>query len=434
MKTVTFECLRWLEHQARITISLQNGLPQVYFQVTAPREVAKICRGRPVEELPRLLAMFSPSHHLASALALDQLFGVEPPDLARNMREGLRQAFFFRHHLRKIYFLLSSWENPFVDFWSPESRRGPHRFAHHLLDDLMHHVSLGQEAGAILGGRADHPLTAVAGGVSRFLKDDHYPRLAGIADSCRKFAVRLGEFFREEVFAWGKLEGLQDLGVAPLASLAMGPEADSLVLRDPHAKELERFSPAAVFEKVALHREPWTYEPFAYLKDRGWQDLGAEPADSLFFVGPLARLNSGEALPTPLAEEERQRLISFLGLLPRFEVAAAYWAILVEMLEAAENMVELYDTEKLTGPALRAIPADLGREGHAALESPLGLIYQHYQVDDRGLVQDIQFLDPATANNALRCLLVKKAVEVSLVQNKSWEETKKRIELSLLPF
>ncbi|MBL6978138.1 MAG: hypothetical protein ISR61_04255 [Desulfobacteraceae bacterium] len=76
----------------------------------------------------------------------------------------------------------------------------------------------------------------------------------------------------------------------------------------------------------------------------------------------------------------------------------------------------------------------MGREGYGALESPQGLIYHHYQTDERGIVEDIEVLDTATENNALHCLLTQKAVEVSMAQGKTREEMKNLIEMSLLPF
>ncbi|HID29407.1 MAG TPA: Ni/Fe hydrogenase subunit alpha, partial [Desulfobacterales bacterium] len=85
MQTITFEPLRWLEESARVKILPNNEHPRVYFQVMAPRDLAGMCKGRPVEELSRILTIINPAHHLASARALDRLFAVEPPPLARNM-------------------------------------------------------------------------------------------------------------------------------------------------------------------------------------------------------------------------------------------------------------------------------------------------------------------------------------------------------------
>ena len=241
MSKVTLDALRWQEQPAQATITVNGGPPHVYFQVTAPRDVAAMCQGRPVEELPRILSILSPAHHLCAAQALDRLFGVEPPPVAQNMRETLRLALFFRHHLRTFYFLVTSLENPFADFWSQEAQRGPHGLRP-LLEDLMRHVSLAQEAAIILGGRADHPVTAIAGGVSRALKEEHHARLAEIAAACRSCAERLGEFLREQVFPQGKvLAEIRGLEAGPMASLTLAPEPDGLVLRDARGAETERF-------------------------------------------------------------------------------------------------------------------------------------------------------------------------------------------------
>jgi F420-non-reducing hydrogenase large subunit len=460
MKNITFEPLRWQEDPTRVTVFHETEHPKAYFQVIAPREVVSICKGRPVEELPRILAILSPAHHLTSAMALDNLFGIEPPPLALNMREALLHTHVFRHHLRKLYFLLSSWEHPFLDYRSPETRRGGHRFAHHVLDEIMHHVSLSQEAAAILGGRCDHPLTAVAGGVSRFLKEESYERLSEIAESCLNFALRVGDFFRSEIFGEGKaLDGFSNLGVFPMASFSLKKAENEILLRDGANAEIDLFSPDMIFQRIGLHHESWTHMPFAYIKgqeenpaqriqeeiedifhsesspeSRPLQAGDPNPNSEFFFVGPLARLNSTEELGSPLAEEERQRLIEALGPFPHFSVLAAYWSLLVELFQAAEKMKGLYDQDKLTGPAIRTIPSEMGQEGHAALESPQGLIYHHYRVDERGLVEEVEVLDSATENNALRCILTQKAVEVSMALKQPWEESKNKIEMSLLPF
>ena len=434
MSRVTLDPLRWTEQPARATVSVDGGAPRVHLQLTSPREVAAMCVGRPVEELPRILSILSPSHHLCAAQALDRLFGVTPPPVATTTREALRLALFLRHHLRKLYFLASSVERPFADFWPEGARRRPHGLRP-LLEELMRHVSAAQEAAAILGGRADHPVTAVAGGVTRALKPEHLVRLAELAGAQVSFAERLAGFLRERVFAQGEILGdVRAVDAGPLASLAMAQEPDTVVLRDARGGEVERFASAAVFDKVALHQERWSREPFAFLAAKGWHGFEGAPLDGLFFVGPLARLAAGDPLPTPLAEAERKRLVEALGPLPRREVVAAYWALLVELLAAAERLVATCDAEKLSDPELRTIPDARGREGHAALESPQGLICQQVRADARGLVEEVRVLDTATANNALLGIVAQRAVESALPQGLGWDEAKQRIELALLAY
>src|SRR5512142_2406456 len=134
MSRVTLDALRWQEQPAQATVHVNGGPPHVYFQTTAPREVAALCQGRPVEELPRILSILSPAHHLCAAQALDALFEVEPPPVARHSREAMRLALVLRHHLRKLCFLISSVEHPFTEFWTEGARRGPHGLRP-LLDD-----------------------------------------------------------------------------------------------------------------------------------------------------------------------------------------------------------------------------------------------------------------------------------------------------------
>jgi len=114
VKEITFDALRWMEEPVRIKIFPDGDHPRGYFQITSPREVEGLCQGRPVEELPRILSILSPAHHLASALALDKLFGVEPPPLAVTMREALLQTLFFES---------ISWSLPGLILYPPPSYR-----------------------------------------------------------------------------------------------------------------------------------------------------------------------------------------------------------------------------------------------------------------------------------------------------------------------
>jgi len=312
MKTITLECLRGLEAPARVAIRRQNGRCQAYLQTTSPRPLAQLCRRRPVEELPRLVTLLSPAHHLAAALALDRLGEVTPPEMAQNMREGLRLALTYRRHLRKLYFLLLAWENPWANGDSLGSRRRSHTFPPRLMDDAWRHLSLAQEAVAILGGRFDHPVTAVAGGVSRFLKEEHYARLAVIAGACRDFALSFSDFLASQVFLWGREEGWLAAELPPLPSLTLSTPEEQFVRRDGRGQEQERFTAPALWEKVGRHQEPWTYEDFAYFREQGWQHLEPTSVDHLFAVG---RCPGSTAAPRPAPPPR----------LARWNASAASW-------------------------------------------------------------------------------------------------------------
>jgi F420-non-reducing hydrogenase large subunit len=433
--TFTIEPIRWQEDPAKITVFSNGGSVDVYFQITAPKNIEGLCKGRLVEELPRITPIIAPAHHLAAARALDDLFAVEPPPMARNIRAGLLLAQTFASHLRKLYFLLSYQVNPFEDFRTAEHRHRPKTDVYPILNDIMHHLSLAQEAEIILGGRNDHPLSAVAGGVGHFLKEGLYERLDEIADSCVRFTSRLGGFFHTEIFKKGKaMDRFKAIEIHPMAMIALANAEDAIVLKDVTGKETDCFPVARAFEKIALHMEGWTFSPFAYVREKGWKGLQAEKTGSLCFAGPLSRLNSGEPLASPMAEKERQCLIEALGPFPHFGVVAAYWALLVELAQTAEKMKGLYTKEQLTGPEIRTIPSGMNRSGCAAVESPEGLIFHEYEVNDRGVVENIRVMDVATANNALRCAIVQKVVSEAMTEGLDLTTIKDLVEISLLPF
>ena len=432
MQTITLEPLRWQEAPSRITVHANNSHPAVFYQIISPSSAEAICCGRPVEELPRMLPMIAPSHHLTAALALDRLFQVEPPELAQNMRTALLQAQYFSSHLRKVFFLLTSRQEPFADFRNANRDFVQPASSKRLLEKLMHHLALAQEAEDILGGRHDHPLTAVAGGVSRYLKEGHYERLADIGAALLPFARELAQRMRSEILAEeGLLAPWSNLDLPALAGLHLAPGGQPTLV-DPNGGSTQPFGADQLGDRIALQNEAWTYQPFAYLKEKGWQ--GLEPSAALFYVGPLARFNAGQAAATPLAEEERRRMIECLGTPPVYKLTAAFAAMAVELVQAAETLQALCSVEKLAGPTLRTIPKGHGDSTWAALEAPLGLTWHHYQVNDAGIAQSVTVIDARAANNAFKCLLARQMVSAALARNDDPAAIRASVAMALLPF
>ena len=391
-----------------------------------------ICCGRLVEELPRIVPMLAPAHHLTAALALDRLFKVEPPELAQNMRAALLQAQFYTAHMRKFFFLMTRVQDPFADFRkSLRSSRQP-TVSNRLVERIVHHAALAQEAEDMLGGRRDHPLTAVAGGVSRYLKEEHHQRLADIGNALLPFACELAALVRTEFLAeGGVLAPWARIEIPALAGLHLAADG-KICLAGTDGREAQQFSADQLGEIVALQQEEWTYQPFAYLKEKGWQ--GFEQSQGLFFVGPLARFNAGQAAATPLAEEERRRMIESVAALPAYHAAAAFCALAVELIGAAETLQQLCRPEKLTGPALRTIPATMDGSTWAALESPQGLSWHQYRVNGEGIVQAVTIIDAHAANNALKCQLAGQLVRAALDQKEKPGLIKEKVAVAMLPF
>jgi F420-non-reducing hydrogenase large subunit len=432
MQTITLEPLRWQDDPCRITVVANDSRPEVYYQVVNARHLEKICCGRPVEELPRILPILAPAHHLTAALALDRLFQIEPPELAQNMRTALLQAQYCSAHLRRIFFLMTSCQDPFADFHSIAPGISRPLISKRVLENIMHHAALAQEAENILGGRHDHPLTATAGGVSRYLKEGHYQRLTDICGVLVPYAQELADFMRREILSdGGMLAAWATIDIPALAGLYLA-QADQPILTGPNGDGSQQLDAPQLGDIIALQQEAWTYQPFAYLKEKGWK--GVEESKGLFQVGPLARFNAGQAAATPLAEAERQRMLECVGKPPVHKLTAAFGALAVELIQAAEILQNLSTPEMLTGPVLRSIPKNQTGSAWAALEAPQGMTWHHYRVDDDGIVQSVAVIDSRAANNALKCLLAKQVVGAALEQKKDPAAIKASIAVALLPF
>ncbi len=430
MRRTILEPLRWLGGFARVMVIHEDGAPQTLFQITNNIHIQETCLGRPVEELPRILSILSPAHHLVSALTLDSVFNVTPTPMAVNIRNALSETLFLIHHMRKLYFLFTSESNPLDDFTLSQRNTNQPSHERELMDQIMRHVVLAQEASRILGGRSDHPVSIVPGGVSRFLKEPYYDRLDEIAAKLASFAVKIGGWVSGNGFG----RQLQNLEIMPINSLSMSPHNGEIELRESGGKIIDTFRPELIFEKIAFSVEQWTYQPFSFVKATGWNAPDIDNVAGSYFVGPLARLRSNIQSNTPVDPE--LSVFSTCGStdVEAPTISSAFGALVAELIGSVSRIRRLFRRDALTGPSIRSIPGEMKQSGFAAMESPEGLIAHHYKVDGRGIVEEIQILDAATQNNALKCMIAQKVVKESTDFDRDPKAVKLRIEKALLPF
>jgi NAD-reducing hydrogenase large subunit len=136
----------------------------------------------------------------------------------------------------------------------------------------------------------------------------------------------------------------------------------------------------------------WTYMKFPYLRVLG-------PGNGWYKVGPLARVQTADFIPTPLAEAERRALAQQSDGRPVHGALMYHMARLIELLHAAEVIRDLLDDPDITGTDLLA---DFGpRRGEAVgvIEAPRGTLFHHYRVNDDGLVDYCNLIVSTTNNN-----------------------------------
>jgi F420-non-reducing hydrogenase large subunit len=162
---------------------------------------------------------------------------------------------------------------------------------------------------------------------------------------------------------------------------------------------------------VAEHVEPWSYIKFCYLKPLGWQGFAEGPDSSIYAVAPLARLNASDGMATPLAQKAYDEFFATLGGKPVHHTLATHWARVVEMVYAAEHVVDLINDPDITSPDIRVVPTQKPAVGIGVVEAPRGTLFHHYETNENGLITKANLI-VATQNNAARIAMsVEKAAK-----------------------
>ena len=137
--------------------------------------------------------------------------------------------------------------------------------------------------------------------------------------------------------------------------------------------------------------KPWSYMKFPFLKSLG-PELGS------YRVGPLARVQNCDFIPSPLAEAQRREFLDWGRGEPIHAPLAYHWARMIEVLHCMEVIAELLDDpdilagERMAGGARR-------RSGVGVIEAPRGTLIHHYEVGDDDLVTMCNLIVSTTHNN-----------------------------------
>ncbi len=438
-KTLTVDPITRLEGHGKIQIFLndEGGVRDAFLQVPELRGFEKFCEGRPLEELPRITpricGVCPEAHHMASAKAADACYGVDPPSAAKKLRELLYSAFYVGDHATHFYILAAP------DFVVGPTADPAERNILGLIQKVG--VELGKqvidarlscyEVVRILGGKAIHPVCAIPGGMSKGLNDEERAQVQEIANGAVEFANLSIQIFNDVVLG---NKGYVDI----ITSDAFRHETHymglvdennrvnfyegQLRVVDPAGAEVARFPVSEYLDHIAEHVEPWSYMKFPFLKQIGWKGFEDGKDSGVYRVAPLARLNAADGMATPQAQAEYDRMYETLGGKPVHATLAMHWARLIEMLYAAERLVELVEDEEITSTEIHTIPTETPGEGVGVVEAPRGVLIHHYIPDEEGMVEKVNLIVGTGHNYAPICMSIKRAAENLIVPGKEADE------------
>jgi F420-non-reducing hydrogenase large subunit len=428
MKRITIDPITRLEGHGKIEIFLneEGEVSNVYFQVPELRGFEKFCEGRPVEELPAIVAKICGvcpgCHHMASGKAVDVVFGVEPPPTAKKLRELFYMAHFIHSHIAHFYALAGP------DFvlgpYAPPSKRNIlgliEKVGKEIGTEVIKQRRIAQEIQALLGGHQTFVVMNIPGGVRRGLseqeRDDIIDKAKGFVEFA-KFTLNIFDNFvlDNNEYVDIILNGpyalkLHSMGLVDVNNKVNFYDGKVRVV-DTEGKELYKYSPSEYLDYVAEHVEPWSYLKFPFLKKIGWKGFVEGQNSSVYHATPLSRLNAADGMATPLAQKEYERMYSTLGGKPVHATLAMHWARLVELLYSAERCLELAMDLDITGKELRAPLGPIPGEGVGIVEAMRGTLTHHYWTDDKGIVTKVNIIVGTTNNHAAISMSIKKAAE-----------------------
>lgn len=427
MKRISIDPITRLEGHGKIEIFLDDAgeVANTYFQVPELRGFEKFCEGRLVEDMPqiteRICGVCPEAHHMASVKAVDAVYHVEPTPTGRKLRELLYSAFYVADHTTHFYilggpdFVMGPDADPAVRNIIGIIGKVPE-----VAVEVIKAREMGHEIIEMIGGRKIHPCGALPGGMSKGLSEEDRQRIEEMAKALLEFGKLTIKVFDDIVLANKDYVDLilNESYIHRTYYMGLVDENNKVNFYDgkvrvvdPEGKEFVKYAPREYLEHIAEHVEPWTYLKFPYLKKVGWKGLTDGPESGVYRATPLSRLNAADGMATPLAQAEYERMYSTLGGKPVHHTLATHWARVIELLYAAERLLELSLDPDITGPDYRVIPTATPDEGVGIVEAPRGTLTHHYITDEHGVVKKVNLIVGTTNNNAAISMSIKKAAQ-----------------------
>lgn len=363
-----------VEGEGALHVRVENGaVAELRLQIyEPPRFFERFLRGRPVAELPDLMARICGicpvAYQMSAVHALEAAYGVEIHPQVRALRRLYYAGEWLESHLLHMVFLAAP------DFLGLDDGMAVAREHRAEVDMALRLRGLGNRILVLLGARPVNPVGVRIGG---FHRSPSAAELSGLGADLRRAR---GE--AESLLHWFTTLDVprrpRDVELVALHHPDEYPMNEGRIRSsrglDVAANEFDAtFEETQVPHSTALHAE---------IRGRG-----------SYQVGPLARvwLNRERLAPTARA--------AFEALGDRFvapDPASSVFARGIEVLQAIDVAIDVIDSYEPPPPVAEVSPR--AATGHAATEAPRGLLQVSITSDARGDVEEIRIVPPTSQN------------------------------------
>ncbi len=410
---ITIEPVTRVEGHGKVTIHLDDkgNVGQTRLHIVEFRGFERFVQGRPYWEAPvlvqRLCGICPVSHHLAAAKAMDVIVGAGTgaglTPTGEKMRRLMHYGQMFQSHSLH-FFHLASPDLLFGVDADPAIRN--------VIGVALKHKDLavqgvmmrkfGQEIIQVTAGKKIHGTGAIPGGINKHLSEEERD----------KFLKGEEMMNVEKMISWSQaalefFKAYHKKNKALIDNFSHFPSNHLSLVRKDGALDLYHGVLRAVNSdgKKILHDADyqdylkyideevrnWSYMKFPYLrefgKENGW-----------YTVGPLARMNTVDFIPTPLAQKEFEEFRAYSKGKPSHSSMHMHWARLIEILHSAEVIRDLlHDPDLLKGELV--VKGNRQPEGVGVIEAPRGTLIHHYRVGANDLIEMANLIVSTTHNN-----------------------------------
>jgi F420-non-reducing hydrogenase large subunit len=431
-----------IEGHSRVAITLDDAgnVADAKVHVQTMRGFEKFCEGRPVEEMPRTVCHICGicpwAHHLVSSKAADICFGVTPPSAAVKLRRLTQSIAYVSDKILNFYFLAAPdfVIGPDADY-SVRNVVGILQAAPDIAKKVVHMRHLGAQMLEGFAGRAIHPTFSVPGGVSKPLTEADRAKMLPSAQELLEFSKFSMKFAKENVFP-KYMDAIKSIGVIKVGYLGTVRDDGALDFYD---GKLRMMKPDGSYEDFAYDQyldhigewvEPWSYQKFPYAKKWGKLNLSLEDPVGVYRTNCLARINVADKMATPLAQAELEEFRAAFGR-PAHYTLLYHYARLIELLQAAETIVQLLNDPEITSTHIRVPVTPKAGRGVGCVEAPRGTLIHDYECDNDGLITKVNLIVGTTHNNAAINLSVNQAAKEFIKGGKYDQGILNRVEMAI---
>jgi NAD-reducing hydrogenase large subunit len=410
---ITIEPVTRVEGHGKVTIHLDDkgNVSRTRLHIVEFRGFERFVQGRPYWEAPvlvqRLCGICPVSHHLAAAKALDVIVGAGTGDgltpTGEKMRRLMHYGQIFQSHALHFFHLAS----PDLLFGIDSDP-----LVRNIIGVALKHKDLavqgvmmrkyGQEIIKATAGKKIHGTGAIPGGINKNLSIEERDTFLHGADPLNI----------DKMIEWGQasvdfFKEYHKQNQAMIDGFAAFPSSHLSLVRKDGAMDLyhgvlraidtdgKRILDDVDYQDYAnyINEEVrnWSYMKFPYL-----MDIGKE--NGWYRVGPLARCNTADFIPTPLAQKELEIFKAYTGGKPNNMSMHMHWARLIELLHSAEMMKELLNDPDLRKNDL-VTKGTKTNEGVGVIEAPRGTLFHHYRINDADQIEMCNLIVSTTNNN-----------------------------------